>query len=156
MMEQLTDVPESVCGLDARGVVTKRDYQQTFVRLVDQAWRQGARLRLLYQCGPEFRWITPGALWADARLGRRYLPLLDGSALVSDQAWVRNSTKGIAAWMPVPTRVFGTEERDAAVAWLESLPERSGVTPRETITAYLGGIAGAIGGLASRSASTRR
>ena len=40
-------------------------------------------MRLLYQFGPGFERITPGALWADTRLGLRYLQMLDGCGAVS-------------------------------------------------------------------------
>lgn len=156
MLQHCVDTPKGVQALDAVGVVTKRDYEDVVVPLVDQAWRAGARLRLLYQCGPRFRWLTPGALWADARLGTRYLRLLDGCAVVSDTGWIRHSTRGISTWMPCPVRVFGNDDHGAALTWLDSLPERNGVSPRAMISAYLGGCAGAIGGLVTRPARTRR
>jgi hypothetical protein len=87
-------------------------------------------MRLLYQFGPNFKRIAPGALWADTRLGLGYLRLLDGCAVVSDIAWVRKPTHGIGAWMPCPVRVYHNDERDDAVAWLSSLPERADLSAR--------------------------
>lgn len=148
MLQRLTDVPEDVQGLETLGVVTKRDYEDAFTPLVDEAWRAGTRLRLLYECGPRFSRLTAGALWADARLGPRYLRLLDGCAVISDKGLIRWSVRRIGSWMPCPVRVFGHAEREQAMKWLLSLPRREGVSAGEIATAYLGGIGSVIGGLA--------
>lgn len=105
MLEQLTDVPDGVQALQAKGTVSKHDYERVFAPLVEDAWRAGRRMRLLYECGPQFERLTPGALWADARLGLRYLRLFDGCAVVSDRDWLRESTRRIGVRMPCPVRV---------------------------------------------------
>ncbi|MBO0878606.1 MAG: STAS/SEC14 domain-containing protein [Pseudonocardia sp.] len=156
MLQRLTETPGEVLALDALGVVTKHDYQAAFEPAVEQAHREGTRLRLLYRCGPKFRALTPGALWADARLGARYLRVLDGCAVVTDKGWIRESTRGIGAWMPIPVRVFPTGEQDQAVAWLASLREPANVSRRAMAAAYVGGVLGAIGSLVSWPARGRR
>lgn len=104
-------------------------------------------MRLLYQFGPGFERITPGALWADTRLGVGYLRLLDGCAVVSDIGWIRAPTRGIGAWMPCPVWVYDNDERDDAIAWLTSLPEGADVSARHMAKAYIGGVGGALGSL---------
>ena len=141
MLDLLTDVPDGVDALCARGTVTAHDYERSFAPLVDQARRTGRRMRLLYQFGPEFDRLTPGALWADTRLGRGYLRLLDGCAVVSDIDWIAEPTRAIGGQMPCPVRVFGNDERPAALAWLSSLPELPPVSGRAMASAYLGGTA---------------
>ncbi|MCE5289424.1 MAG: STAS/SEC14 domain-containing protein [Nocardiaceae bacterium] len=130
MLEKLTDVPTGVEAIRAVGTVSKHDYQTVFEPLVDQARREGRRLRFLYEIGTEFEGFTTGAAWEDARLGLRSLRLLDGCALVSDIEWVRQSVRLVEFWMPCPVRVFGNDERDEALAWLNSLPEGPGVEHR--------------------------
>lgn len=104
-------------------------------------------MRLLYQFGPDFERITPGALWVDARLQLDYVRFLDGCAVVSDIDWIRMPSRGIAAWMPCPVRAYHNDERDDAVAWLTSLPEGADVSTRRMATAIIGGTAGALWGL---------
>ena len=145
---QLSDVPDGVHGLEARGTVTPHDYDRVFAPLVDQVWRSGERLRLLYQFGPDFVRLTPGALWADSKLGARYLPLLDGCALVSDIDWIREPGRSIAAWMPCPVRVYGNEHREEAACWLDSLPACEKPSIAQMAKAYVGGTGGAVAGLA--------
>ncbi|MEZ0365653.1 STAS/SEC14 domain-containing protein [Mycobacterium sp. pUA109] len=118
--------------------------------MLNVAWwtrQAGGRLRLLYQFGPGFQRITPGALWADGRLGSRYARLLDGCAVISDLAWIRIPTRRIGAWMPCPVRVYGNDERDDAVAWLASLPVGAEVSAGELVKAYLGGVGAAAASL---------
>lgn len=145
MLKQLTDVPDGVQALQAMETVSKYDYEKVFAPLVDDAWRAGGRVRLLYECGPHFDRLTLGALWADARLGYRYLRLFDGCAVVSDSDWLRESTQRIGVRMPCPVRVFTMAEHDEALAWLSSLPEGDAPSWREIAAAYVGGVGAAIG-----------
>lgn len=160
MLKELTGVPAGIQGLEAVGTVTADDYERVFAPLVDQARRAGSRMRLLYQFGPGFERITPGALWADTRLGLAYVRLLDGCAVVSDIGWIRAPTRGIGAWMPCPVRVYDNDERDDAVAWLTSLPKSAEVSARDMAKAYIGGVGAALGSLGglviSKGANNRR
>ncbi|WP_231989256.1 MULTISPECIES: STAS/SEC14 domain-containing protein [unclassified Mycobacterium] len=132
-------MPAGVQALEAAGRVTTDDYERVFAPLIDRARAAGHRMRLLYQFGPDFESITPGALWADARLGSRYVRLLDGCAVLSDVDWIRAPARGIGGFMPCPVRVYDGDERDDAVAWLTSLPGRADVSIRDMAKAYLGG-----------------
>jgi hypothetical protein len=89
VLKQLTGVAVGIQALEAAGTVTADDYEQVFAPLVDQARQTASRMRLLYQFGPDFQRITPGALWADTRLGTSYVRVLDGCAVVSDIDWIR-------------------------------------------------------------------
>ncbi|MCV7088792.1 STAS/SEC14 domain-containing protein [Mycobacterium interjectum] len=147
MLKELTGMPPGIQALEAVGTVTAADYDRVFAPLVERARRTGGRMRLLYQFGPAFRRITPGALWADARLGVGYVRLLDGCAVVSDLGWIRAPSRSIGAWMPCPVRIFTDDERDDAVAWLTSLQDGAGASTREMAKAYLGGVGAAVGSL---------
>jgi SpoIIAA-like len=136
-------LPGGVHGLDARGTATSDDYDRVFAPLVDRLRQAGQRLRLLYQIGPGFHRITPGALWADSRLGARYLPLLDGCALVTDIDWIREPGRSIATWMPCPMHVYDNAHREDAARWLASLPTGDKPSIAQAAKAYIGGTAGA-------------
>lgn len=147
MLNELKDVPAGIQALEAVGTVTARDYERVFAPLVEQLRRTGSRMRLLYQFGPGFQRITPGALWADTRLGWSYLQVLEGCAVVSDIGWIRTPTRGIGAWMPCPVRVYANDEREEAMAWLTSLPAGREVSAGDVVKAYLGGVGAALGSL---------
>lgn len=144
MLTELVEVPQGLHALDASGVVTSDDYAQVFAPLVDRVRREGQRLRLLYQFGPGFTRLTAGALWADSALDAQYLALLDGCAVVSDIDWIREPARGIATWMPCPTRVYPNNQRDEAAAWLAALPQCQRPSTSQVLRAYVGGTCGLV------------
>jgi SpoIIAA-like len=159
VLKELTGVPAGVQALEAIGTVTADDYRRVFAPLIDQTRRTGSRMRLLYQFGPGFECITPGALWADTRLGLGYVRLLDGCAVVSDIGWIRTPTRAIGKWMPCPVRVYRNNERNDAVAWLTSLAEGADVAAVDIAKAYIGGVGaalGAMGGLVISAGASHR
>ena len=58
MLERLQGLPEGIDGVKAVGRVSKEDYERVFEPLIDGARREGRRIRLLYQFGPEFEGST--------------------------------------------------------------------------------------------------
>jgi SpoIIAA-like len=130
MLERLQELPAGIDGVKAVGRVSKDDYERVFDPLVAGARREGRRIRLLYQVGPEFEGFTPGAAWEDAKLGLASLRLFDGLAVVTDVGWIRESTRLIGFVMPCPVRVFGNDQLAEAVEWLRSLPEGPAVSHR--------------------------
>jgi hypothetical protein len=143
VLAEMMDLPSGVHGLDAWGTVSAADYSRAFAPLIVRIQRAGERLRLLLWFGPNFERITLGALWADSRLGRHYISVMDGCALVTDIDWVREPALGIATWLPCPMQVYDNAHRDEAARWLSSLPTRHEPSATETAMAYLGGTAGA-------------
>ena len=133
MLEKIPDVPDGVVALKAVGKLTGQDYEQSVEPLLDEARRQGRRLRLLVQLGPEYEGFAADAVWGKAETWRHYpslMRMIDGYAIVSDLRWVRDWVHLMGFLMPFPLRVFANDERDDALAWLSSLPEGPGVTHR--------------------------
>lgn len=130
MIEQLTDLPPDVDGLRARGRVTKEDYLQVLEPLLYRARREGRRIRLLYEFGPEFEGFTPGAAWEDARVGLQYLRLFERCAVVTDTDWIREASRFVGTMMPCPVRTFGVAERQEAIDWLSAPVEAVAVKHR--------------------------
>ena len=156
MLNKLAGVPAGVQAIEAVGTVTTDDYHRVFAPLVDEACRTRDRLRLLYRFGPGFARITPGALWADARLGADYVRLLDGCAVVSDIDWIRIPTRRIAMFMPAPVRVYDDSGVSDALTWLQSLPRNTDVSALGMARAYTGGIGAGLVSLAELIVSKRR
>ena len=148
MLEQIAALPDGVDGIAARGTLTSSDYAHVFAPLVERHRQSGQRLRLLYQFGPDFNRFTLGALWADSRLGARYLPVLDGCAMVTDIDWIRDPGRSVANWTPCPVRVYDNAHRDDAARWLALLATAGQPTIAQTATAYVGGTVGASASIA--------
>ncbi|MFD9098489.1 STAS/SEC14 domain-containing protein [Streptomyces collinus] len=127
MLDRVQDAPPGVDVVKASGTVTKDDYETVIEPLIDAARREGRRIRLLWEAGPDFRSITPAAGWEDLKVGIGALRLFEGCAVVSDIAWIREPTRLASFLMPCPVRVFGGQDREEALRWLVSLPEGPGV-----------------------------
>ena len=84
MLERMQHLPEGIDGVKAVGRVSREDYERVFEPLIDGARREGRRLRLLYQVGPEFEGFSAGAAWEDAKLGLASLRMFEGCAVVTD------------------------------------------------------------------------
>lgn len=130
MIKGLKGLPAGIDGVKAIGTITKEDYEQVFVPLLDEARREGRRIRFLYQLGPEFESFTPGAAWEDAKIGLQHMRLFDGCAIVTDLGWIREITGLVAFLIPCPVRVFRSKEKDKAITWLGSLPEHAAISYR--------------------------
>jgi hypothetical protein len=120
MLERLTALPNGVDGVRARGRITKQDYDSVIRPLLDDARRQGRRLRVISRVGPDFEGMTAGALWEDARLGIKHLFDFQRCAVVGDAAWVRRATRIGATLMPCPVKAFNLDEWDEAVRWVSA------------------------------------
>jgi stage II sporulation SpoAA-like protein len=130
MLERLQNLPPGIDGVKAVGRVSREDYERVVDPIVDAARREGRRIRLLYQVGPEFEGFTAGAAWEDAKLGLASLRLFDGCAVVTDVGWIREATRVMGFVMPCPVRVFDNGRLAEAVEWLRSLPEGPAVSHR--------------------------
>lgn len=130
MLERAEDAPAGVDAVKAIGTVTKEDYERVVEPLIDEARREGRRIRILSEIGPEFRSFTPGAGWEDLKVGIGAMRLFEGCAVVTDIGWIRESTGLVSFLTPCPVRVFGIDEREEALRWLASLPEGPGISHR--------------------------
>jgi SpoIIAA-like len=130
MLEKIEGLPKGIDGLKAVGKISKEDYENVCLPIVDEARREGRRLRFLYQLGPEFEGFTPGAAWEDAKIGLHSMRVFDGCAVVTDIGWIRESTRLMGFFMPCPAKAFGNQEFGKAVEWLAALPEGAAVSHR--------------------------
>lgn len=128
MIEKLADLPTGVTGLRAGGRLTAEDYEKVITPLVDDAMRDGARLRCLIEIAPDFTGLTPPAVADDVRLGLHAFGAFDGVAVVTGTGWVADATRWAALVVPFAMRVFAPGERAAATDWLAALPAGAGIT----------------------------
>lgn len=111
-------LPSDVLGVEVHGTVTARDYETVIVPAIEEKLARHPRIRLLYRVAEDFRAISPGAIWSDARIGLMNLTRFSRVALVSDHDWMRNAVRLFAPLMPGEVRVFPDAEYETAKAWI--------------------------------------
>jgi hypothetical protein len=129
MIERIEGLPAGVDGVRCNGKLTREDYDAVVVPLLEQVQREQRRLRCLVEMDG-FDGITPGAAFEDVRLGLRAMGSFDGCAVVSSLPWVGEVLRFVGFLLPYPVRVFPTDRRDEAIAWLTSLSGGPGITHR--------------------------
>jgi hypothetical protein len=116
MIRVLDDLPDGVIGFEAGGEVTADDYRDVMTPALEAALEVGGA-RVLYVLD-EHTTFTPGAAFADARLGIGHLRGWAKIAVVSDADWLEHSIKAFGWLMPGEVRVFDDDDVDDATRWL--------------------------------------
>lgn len=118
MIEQMTDLPDSVLGFTATGKVTAEDYESVIIPAVESLFSRQPRARFLYQLGDDFTGFEAAAAWDDTKLGMKHLSGWERIAVVSDVEWIRAGVKIFGLTMPGHVRVFHNNELDDAKRWI--------------------------------------
>ena len=114
----LDGYPDDVAAFRAEGVITRDDYQETLIPVLEERISAQGKVKLLYWCGEEFEGFSAGAMWDDARFGLTHWGDFSKIAVVSDIGWVRQSVKLFAPLMRAPVQVFQNAEIDDAKSWI--------------------------------------
>jgi hypothetical protein len=118
MLKQLSDLPDYVLGIEARGKVTAEDYQTVLVPALEDKLQKIAKVRFLYVLGEGFDSYTGAAAWEDAKVGLKHLTHFERVAVVTDVDWIRNSVKVFGFAIPGEVRVFEYQELPDAREWI--------------------------------------
>jgi hypothetical protein len=120
MIEQLTDLPENVLGIEANGEVTDDDYDNVLIPAVEAHLEDHDRIRLLYVMGDEFDGYTMGAMWDDTKLGFKHPRSWEKIAIVTDDTSMLRMMKMFGWMVPGEFKTFGVGDLDAAKEWVSS------------------------------------
>ena len=114
----LDGYPDNVVAFRAEGVITRDDYEETLIPIVQESISARGQVKLLYWCGDEFKGFSAGAMWDDARFGLTHLGDFSKIAVVSDIEWVRQSVKLFAPSVRAPVQVFHNTDIEDAKRWI--------------------------------------
>jgi hypothetical protein len=122
MIEVIEEMPPGTLGFRATGKLSRSDYTDVAIPPLRDAVQRGEKVRMLYQIGPDFHGIEPGAIGqeikADLGLGIAHLSAWERTALVSDEGWLAHVSGALGWIMPGEYKLFGLAELDAAKEWL--------------------------------------
>jgi hypothetical protein len=118
MIEIIEGLPDNVVGMQAKGVVTRKDYLEVVIPAIEKALNGNAKLRLYYDLGSQFTGIDFGAEWEDFKLGIEHLSRWERAAVVTDVAWIRHAVGAFRLLMPAAMRVFPSDQASEARKWI--------------------------------------
>ena len=118
MITLMSGLPSHVIGLVASGQVTAQDYESVVIPAVEGALQKHARVRLLYQIGPECTGFATTAMWDDLKVGFSHMMSWERVAVVTDITWIRASIKLLGFTVAGLVRIFGNDDMEAARAWI--------------------------------------
>ena len=114
----LDGYPDDIVAVQAEGIISREDYEETLIPLIEAKIRTQGQVKMLYWCGKEFEGFTAGAMWDDARFGVMHLGDFLKIAFVTDVEWLRMSAKLFSPLMRMPTQVFHNAEIEDAKRWI--------------------------------------
>lgn len=114
----LDEYPDNVVAIRAEGTITRDDYEETLIPLIEEKIRNQGQIKLLYWCGQEFEGFTAGAMWDDARFGLMHIGDFLKIAFVTDVEWLRMSMKLFSPLLRMPAQVFHNAEVEDAKQWI--------------------------------------
>jgi len=104
--------------LTAHGRLHKADYEQLRPHL-ERFIAEHGEMRLLFDAGDLDGW-TPAAMWEDTKVGVHHHDDLKRLACVTDSKFLAAMTKAASPLTHAEVRVFPTEDRAAALEWIDS------------------------------------
>ena len=116
MIKQLSGLPAGVIGFEVTGTVTAEDFRDVILPAVDTAARSGdVRFMIVI---PEFRGMTPGALWEDLRVAMENFRKWKRIALITDIEWMHHMTSLFGWMIPGEVKTFPVAETRRAIDWV--------------------------------------
>jgi hypothetical protein len=120
MLEQLSELPESVLGFKASGDITAEDYKKILAPAVEAALKHHEKLRMLYVLGDDVTGLSAGAAWQDTKVGLGHYTKWERVAVCTDKEWLRHSVDILGYLIPGEVKAFPMAEIAEARAWLSS------------------------------------
>jgi hypothetical protein len=118
MIEIISDLPDHVIGITAKGNVTGTDYESVIIPLVEEKLKKHPKVSLFYHIGHEFTGMDAEAMWEDTKVGLRHFKAWEKIAVVSDVDWIRWAMNIFGVAMPGQVRMFANDQLAEARKWV--------------------------------------
>lgn len=118
--EILSGYPADVVAISAIGRIDQTAYEKTLIPLFEETLKREGKVNILSVLGPDFKGITAGAAYEDAKFGLTHLSDFARFAVVTDIEWVRVAVNMFSPFMHKRMRLFQITELDAAKEWIST------------------------------------
>jgi hypothetical protein len=116
MIEIITELPDNVVGILAKGRVTNDECNNVLKTAMQDSLKKHDKVRLYYEIGCRF----PGAGWDDLDIGIDQLPQWERVAVVTDVGWVRHTVNALRFLIASDIKVFTIAQADEGRAWISA------------------------------------
>ncbi|PRY20473.1 SpoIIAA-like protein [Aliiruegeria haliotis] len=116
----LDGFPRDVLAVRMAGIITSRDYSETFVPAINAAKKEHGKVKLFCVLDQYFDGYSAGAAWDDMRLGFTDFSTFSKVAIVTDVEWIRKGAKFFGGLSPAEVMVFNLDDMDAATSWIKT------------------------------------
>ena len=116
MLKELPGMPAGVIGFEVSGTVRAEDYRDIVIPAVERASREGD-VRFMVEM-PEFKGMTPSAMWQDLKVAAEHLRAMKRIAIVTDIEWIAHMMALFGWLIPSEMRTFSMAQRDDALKWI--------------------------------------
>jgi hypothetical protein len=118
MIEIISDLPDHVIGITAKGKVTGSDYESVIIPLVEEILKKHPKVSLFYHLGHEFTGMDAEAMWEDTKVGLHHFKAWEKIAVVSDVDWIRWALNIFGVAMPGHVKIFANDQLTEARKWV--------------------------------------
>ena len=118
MLTLLHDLPPTVVGVKATGLVQKKDYDQVLNPAMEELYQRKRRVSLLLQIETDLDNYSLAAWIEDAKLGLRYFSKWDKVAIVSRNKNVKWFTDTFGKLVPGTYKGFMLTDLVEAKRWV--------------------------------------
>lgn len=120
MIEIMNDLPPHVVGFRATGKVTKEDYENILMPVVDAQSKNFKQLNFILLLDTDVSNYTFGAWVDDALVGWKHLMHWHRVAIVSNRDVIKKITDIFGHLVPGEYKGFKTEDLEEAKKWVAS------------------------------------
>jgi hypothetical protein len=118
MITRITDLPDYVAGFEASGEVTKADYDNVVIPVVNAITKRTGELYYLFVIKTDLNHFTAGAWWDDMKIGLEHITHWKKMAIVSDSRGIEKFTDFFSFVVPGEAKGFQLEELEKAKEWV--------------------------------------
>lgn len=125
MIEIMRNLPEGIIGVEAKGEVTREDYEKVLIPELEIQISRHGKVAFLYYIGSDFQRFTVGAMWDDFKAGLSHLSSWRKIAIVTDVEWIRRASDLFRFLFPCEVRSFQSSSLSEAKHWISEDPALS-------------------------------
>ncbi|SKC58175.1 SpoIIAA family protein [Ohtaekwangia koreensis] len=118
MIQQITEIPNTMVAFRAVDEVTEADFKNTVLPAVRELVKRTGKLNYLLVVDTPLKNFTIGAWWQDALLGLKELTHWNRVAILTDSDGINSFTDAFGIMIPGEFRGYKQDQLSEAIDWV--------------------------------------